>query len=109
MLEAYSILGVDPQCSNAELKRAYRQAVLRSQSGDMPTSQFDDVIQAMERIRATRQTPLQLDLVPDIWLEPAQMTQREEHGEHFKQGYDRSHFAGFIGGMVAQQAAMSSV
>lgn len=109
MLEAYSILGVDPQCSNAELKRAYRQAVLRSQSGDMPTSHFDDVIQAMERIRATRQTPLQLDLVPDIWLEPAQMTQREEHGEHFKQGYDRSHFAGFIGGMVAQQAAMSSV
>ena len=30
--QAYSILGVDPQCSNAELKRAYRQAVLRSQS-----------------------------------------------------------------------------
>ena len=78
-------------------------------SEDMSTSQFDDVIQAMERIRATRQTPLQLDLVPDIWLEPAQMTQREDHGEHFNQGYDRSHLAGFIGGMVAQQAAMSSV
>lgn len=109
MLEAYSILGVDPQCSNAELKRAYRQAVLRSQSDDTSTSQFDDVIQAMEKIRATRQTPLQLDLVPDIWLEPTQMTQREDHGEHLNQDYDRSHFAGFIGGMVAQQTAMSSV
>lgn len=32
VLQAYSVLGVDPSCSNAELKRAYRQAVLRSQS-----------------------------------------------------------------------------
>jgi len=100
LLEAYSVLGVDPSCSNAELKRAYRQAVLRSQSEDTDGLQtrFNEVIRAMERIRSTRRTPLQLDLVPDIWFEPTQTTQ-----------VDRHLFAGFIGGMSAQQVAISAI
>ena len=69
-----------------------------SQDTDGLQTRFNEVIRAMERIRSTRRTPLQLDLVPDIWFEPTQTTQ-----------VDRHLFAGFIGGMSAQQVAISAI
>ena len=79
-------------------------------SQDIDGSQLEDVIQAMERIRATRQTPLQLDLFPDIWLDPPREASVRRQGRHWNQdSNEQSHFAGFIGGMVAQQAAASAV
>lgn len=104
LLEAYSVLGVDPSCSNAELKSAYRQSVLRY---DTDSQSFHGVLAAMEKIRSIRQTPLELDLVPDIWLD-SRGTSRRSASSASHVGVESDRFlAGFLGGVAAQQAARS--
>ncbi|CAE7230898.1 mok12, partial [Symbiodinium natans] len=102
LLEAYSLLGVDPCCSNTELKHAFRRAVvLQDDAGCAP---FRDVLRAMERIRSTRQTPLELDIRNlDSGTHENSRSCRSSLGATSLES--DSQLASFIGGMAAHPAS----
>lgn len=103
LLEAYSLLGVDPRCSNTELKHAFRRAVALQSAEVLPGDgaaclPFGEVLRAMELIRSARQMPLldvrNLDGGENLRIcrRPLETLPLQSH----------SQLASFIGGMAAQ-------
>eukprot|EP00439_Symbiodinium_sp_Y106_P063119 s3514_g9.t1 len=103
MPEAYSLLGVDPRCSNTELKHAFRRAVALQSAEVLPGDgaaclPFGEVLRAMELIRSARQMPLldvrNLDGGENLRIcrRPLETLPLQSH----------SQLASFIGGMAAQ-------
>ncbi|CAE7437819.1 mok12 [Symbiodinium sp. CCMP2456] len=93
LLEAYSLLGLDPRCTNTELKHAFRRAVALHSAEVLP-----GVLRAMELIRSTRQMPL-LDVRNLDGGENLRICRRPLESLPLQ---SHSQLASFIGGMAAQ-------
>ncbi|CAE7764553.1 mok12 [Symbiodinium sp. CCMP2592] len=109
LLEAYSLLGVDPRCSNTELKHAFRRAVALQSAEVLPGDgsacpPFGEVLRAMELIRSTRQMPL-LDVRNLDGGEKLRICRRPLETLPLQ---SHSQLASFIGGMAAQPTASTA-
>lgn len=103
LLKAYSLLGVDPRCTNTELKHAFRRAVALHSAEVLPGDgaacpPFAEVLRAMELIRSTRQVPL-LDVRHLDGGENLRICRRPFDSLPLQ---SHSQLASFIGGMAAQ-------